>query len=164
MLPPVTFQALRPKCPRYPEDIKTLGDHIRARRLDLELEQQDTASRLGVSVFTLLNWELNKRAPAIRSYPKIMAFLGYCPVQYPGTLGERLRLFRTHRGLSISELANILRIDPGTLGSWERDRRVPQRRLPEYLDRIAQLPFTAEECAALSQRVATLRRGCLGPL
>jgi len=89
----------------------TLGDHLRARRLDLDLKQKDVAPLLGVSVFSLLNWELNKREPEIRFYPRIMVFLGYCPVHYPKTFGERLRLLRTHRGLSISELATILRID-----------------------------------------------------
>lgn len=108
------------------------------------------ASQIGVSTATLLNWELNKREPEIRSYPRIMEFLGYCPVRYPRTFGERLWLLRTHRGLSLSELANILRVDPGTLGSWERDRMSPQRQPSDYLDRVAQLPFTAEERAALS--------------
>ena len=150
MLPSVVFQALRSKAASYPQKLITLGDHNRARRLELELEQRDVAPLLGLSVFTLLNWERNKREPETRSYPRIMEFLGYCPVRYPRTFGERLRLLRTHRGLSLSELADILGIDPGTLGNWERDRRSPQRELSDYLDRIGQLPFTAEERAALS--------------
>jgi transcriptional regulator with XRE-family HTH domain len=150
MLPSLIFQALRPKSPNYPKELVTLGDHIRSRRLDLGLEQGAVASQIGVSTATLLNWELNKREPEIRSYPRIMEFLGYCPVRYPRTFGERLWLLRTHRGLSLSELANILRVDPGTLGSWERDRMSPQRQPSDYLDRVAQLPFTAEERAALS--------------
>ena len=166
MLPSVVFQALRPKPPGYPRKLKTLGDHIRARRLDLELAQKDVVPVLGVSVFTVLNWELNKREPGIRSYPRIMAFLGYCPVRYPRTFGECLRLFRIHRGLSLSEFADLLGIDSGTLGNWERDRRSPQRRLSDYLDHIGQLPFTAEERAALSGRSfvgfsGALREGCI---
>ncbi len=148
MLPSLIFQSLRRKPPSYPKELVTLGDQIRARRLDLELEQKEVAPRLGVSTATLLNWELNKRETEIRWYPRIMAFLGYCPVQYPKTFGERLRLLRTHRGLSISEFANILQVDPGTLANWEHDRRTPQRWPLSYLDRASQLPFTTEECAS----------------
>ena len=113
--------------------------------MDLELEQKHVAPLLRVSVFTLLNWELNKREPEIRCYPRIMAFLGYCPVQYPRTFGERVRLLRTHRGLSLSELADILQIDPGTLGNWERDARNPARGSSDYLEEILRIPFVAGE-------------------
>ncbi len=68
---------------------------------------------------SILNWEKGKTEPGIRFYPAIMQFLGYCPGHYPKTIGDRIRLHRIHRGLSISELATILGVDPGTVGNWE---------------------------------------------
>jgi len=107
ILPPLVFQALRPKPPEYPKELKTLGDHIRARRLDLGLDQNEAARRMGVNPWTILNWEKANTQPHVRAYPAIMKFLGYCPAQYTKSIGERIRLHRIHRGLTILDLANI---------------------------------------------------------
>ena len=47
------LRALRPKPERYPKEISTLGDHIRNRRLDLDLLKSDVAEQIGVDTTTI---------------------------------------------------------------------------------------------------------------
>lgn len=69
----------KPKVSAYPTELKTIGDHVRARRLDLGLYQQDVAKRIGVSTDTVTNWEKNRATPTPRTWPDIIEFLGYDP-------------------------------------------------------------------------------------
>ncbi len=62
----MTLKASKPASPAYPKSLETLGDHIRKRRLDLGLEQQQVAARLGVSESTVWNWE-NDRSQRART-------------------------------------------------------------------------------------------------
>ena len=158
-LPSLRKTQIRPKNPMYPNEVQSLEDHIRSRRLDLKLRQKDVASlmqgpmnpkgsfhlrqknRLLIDSRTVFNWENGITQPSVRFYPAIMQFLGYCPVRYPKTIGELIRLHRIHRGLSISELANILGVDPTAVGNWERDVKSPMRQSSAYVERIFRLPF-----------------------
>ena len=54
-------------------------------RLDLGLLQRDVAGRIGVSAWTIANWEKGKTEPAVRFIPHILAFLGYDPRIEPPT-------------------------------------------------------------------------------
>ena len=63
----------------YPRDPKTIGDHIKKRRHELQMRQIDVALHLGVDEYTVCNWENNKTTPAVRFMPHIMRFLGYDP-------------------------------------------------------------------------------------
>jgi DNA-binding transcriptional regulator YiaG len=84
---------------------------------------------LGVSKENVFNWETSHTKPMVQYYPAIMDYLGYCPVQYASSLGERIRLHRTHQGLTISAFAYILGMDECTLGSWERSVKSPIREV-----------------------------------
>ena len=64
----------------YPKQLKTLGDHIRARRLDLGLLQKDVAEIIGVTTDTIANWEKNRHHPMRCHYMRINTFLGYSPL------------------------------------------------------------------------------------
>jgi site-specific DNA recombinase len=137
-LPSIMKLACRPKNPKYPKELETLGDHLRAKRLDLGLEQQDIAKVLGVNKCSINNWELNRFQPAIRYYPRIDDFLGYCIIQYPKTEGERLRLFRIHRGWSTEELAKFLGVDMSSVQSWESEENRPTRGSKEKMEKLWQ--------------------------
>ena len=100
-------------------DCETLGDHIRRRRIMLGLWQKEVAKMFGVDNKTVINWEKNVTSPTAQSYPAIMEFLGYCPIQYHQSLGDRIRLHRIHLGYSQEQFSNILGIDECTLCSWE---------------------------------------------
>lgn len=80
MLPYVSIRlvAKLPPPPGYPKELKTLGNHLRKKRLDLGLSQKETAVRLGVSVNTLHNWENSRTSPQPRFVSRIHDFLGYC--------------------------------------------------------------------------------------
>jgi transcriptional regulator with XRE-family HTH domain len=52
--------------------LKTLGDHIRKRRLDLGLLQREVAAKLSVTESTIWNWESNTTDPALRLLPAII--------------------------------------------------------------------------------------------
>ena len=114
--------------PKYPNKIKELGDHIRAKRLENRQFQKDVAKIIGVSCETIIHWETKVRKPEVRYYPRIMDFLGYCPVHYSKSFGELLFLHRTHRGLSHRKLGKILEVDPATLSRWESNARLPRKK------------------------------------
>jgi transcriptional regulator with XRE-family HTH domain len=59
--------------------LRTIGDHLRKRRLGLGLLQREFAERLGVTESTVTNWELNRTTPALRFLPAIIALLGFDP-------------------------------------------------------------------------------------
>jgi DNA-binding XRE family transcriptional regulator len=75
----ISLKARKPKNSAYPTDPKTLGDHLRQKRLDLGMTQKGVADRIGVDEATIYNWEANRKHPAGRLIPRIIQFLGYCP-------------------------------------------------------------------------------------
>ncbi len=62
----------------YPVAPRTLGEHVRKRRLDLGLYQAQVAERIGVTASTVWNWE-HGRIPASQHQARILQFLGYKP-------------------------------------------------------------------------------------
>lgn len=130
----LAFKAEKPLSGAYPKKLRTLGDHIRKRRLDLALFQKDVARRLGSNETSIWNWERNRSSPALRFIPRIIEFLGYTPDgTEPETLGQRIVAWRRLRGITQKELARRLRVDPSTIGSWERGEQRPSTRLAEML-------------------------------
>jgi len=119
------LRALRPKSGRYPKEINTLGDHIRSRRLDLNLLQRQVAEQIGVIEITITNWECNATSPATRYIPAITQFLGYDPQPTADLFPERLVTERRALGLSQREMAKRLGVDPGTLQGWEAGKHQP---------------------------------------
>jgi DNA-binding XRE family transcriptional regulator len=60
---------------------KTLGEHIRRKRVKSNLIQKEVANTIGVSEDSITYWENNRAAPQIQFYPKIIDFLGYIPFE-----------------------------------------------------------------------------------
>jgi len=120
------LKAARPPPPGYPTHPGTIGEHIRKRRIEQGLTQKALAALLGVSEAAILDWEIHGRAPALRTIPAIVRFLGRLPGDQENlTLGQRLRRCRQVRGLSQKVLARQLNVDPGTLARWESGERRP---------------------------------------
>ncbi|MCZ6704988.1 MAG: helix-turn-helix transcriptional regulator [Bacteroidetes bacterium] len=128
-----TLKAEKPKVFRYPPELNTLGDHIRARRLERGLFQKDVAQLVGVCTETVTNWEKNRSSPDLRVLPKVLEYLGYDPRMADESIGGRLVRSRQARGLSQRGVAHILGVDPSTLSKWELGTREPQGR---YLQRV----------------------------
>jgi DNA-binding XRE family transcriptional regulator len=59
----------------YTLSTKTVGDHIRKKRLDLGLQQHEVAEAIGVTESTIWNWEHGTK-PLAKYLPKIIKFLG----------------------------------------------------------------------------------------
>jgi len=117
----LTLKARKPRNPSYPEDLKTLGDPIRKRRLDLGMLQRDVAMLVNAITSTVTNWEKNRTAPCLSLLPGIFRFSGYNPLRWNTTgFGEKVRQYRNRTGLRLIKLAKVLDVDPGTFAKWER--------------------------------------------
>lgn len=101
----------------------TLGAHLRKRRLELGLRQRDIQVQFGLDKETLANWEKDRCYPAMRHWPKIIAFLGGDPSPEPKTEGEKLLAYRRQHGMSRKALARKLGVDEHTLWRWETGQR-----------------------------------------
>lgn len=132
---PVIKSAPKPKNPFYPKELKTFGDHIRQKRLDLKLEQKDVAKMIQVTTSCIWNWENHWTRPMVRYYPAIIDFLGYCPWEHPKNWGGRLNLYRVYQGLSFKKFAQIIGVDPGALARQMKKKRPSiyfQRKVAEF--------------------------------
>jgi len=104
----------------WPTEVKTLGDMLRCRRVELGLLQREVADRLGVSEASVWQWERNRTEPQVRYLPAIHNFLGYAPWQPPDGFAAWLRQVRRAMGLSRRKLAARIGVDPTTVDRWER--------------------------------------------
>src|SRR5262249_62294784 len=118
--------------PRLPRQLRTLGDHIRKKRIELGLLQREVADLLGADPQSVNAWERNYRQPVLHRLPGISAFLGYDleNVSDDAPLGLRIVSKRRRLGLSQKALAQSLGIDEGSVRKWERgeSERRPSRR------------------------------------
>ena len=125
------------RCPRgqywkavtgYPIEPKTIGEHLKKRRLDLGLKQKEVAAHLGIHLTTLQLWERGVGDPGVKPLPGIIRFLGYVPFNCESTPGGRIVFLRRCSGLTQEQLATRLDCNPGTLWRWERDLTVSSRK------------------------------------
>jgi transcriptional regulator with XRE-family HTH domain len=130
--------AARRKPFQYPKQINSLGDHIRARRLDLKLLQKQVADQIGVHHQTITGWECNATVPEVRYMPAIIQFLGYNPLPAASSLPERLVTARRELGLSQRKMAERMGVDPASLGGWEAGRHQPTGKSLDLLARVLQ--------------------------
>ena len=112
----VVLSAPKPDRKPYPKELKTYGDHLRKKRLDLNLSQSQVAKIINVTTDSITNWELNRNEPNLNQIPKIVSFLCYSPIITENPLTK----YRLERGLSQKKFAEILEIDPTTLSRLER--------------------------------------------
>ena len=123
--------------PRLPKELKTLGDHIRKKRVELGLLQREVADLLGADPQSVNGWERNYREPALRRLPAIAVFLGYDPESASDDTPIALQLASKRRRLGLSQkaLARALGIDEATVRRWERgeSRGRPERRAREII-------------------------------
>lgn len=114
---PVSLKALKPKETDF--ESRTLGEHIKKRRLTLKFYQREVTKLLGVDLFTVINWEKGRTEPPVRVIPAILAFLGYDPCPAPTTLSERMLAARRTKGWTMKEAAQSLGLHEATWQSWE---------------------------------------------
>lgn len=132
----LTIRAPRPKPEGFSLCPKTLGEHLRNRRLELGLLQRDVAVRLGAHKASVWLWEKGRAAPELKWIPAIVGFLGFNPSQEPPLMPERLVWFRMGKGWSQKRLAEELGVDPTTLSRWELGKKLPRG---VYLEKVARV-------------------------
>jgi transcriptional regulator with XRE-family HTH domain len=130
---------------KYPDILRTWGDHIKTRRLDLKLTKRQLSLNLNVSDITIYLWEKNRVKPSLAQIPKIIEFLGRDPFEKEAeNLGDRIREYRRVQGLSQKKLAQLLKIDESTIGNWEKDENLPlKRNLQKLLDFFDSYPSSS---------------------
>ena len=106
--------------------------------------QKVTATLLGVSIDTLVDWELGKRQPKSRNIPKIIKFLGYDPALPHQNVASLIARERKRRGLSIVQMAAEIGVCDDTLRNWEAGRYLPMKsgfeKLMAFINPHATLP------------------------
>ena len=121
----------------YPDAPRTLGEHLRKRRLDFGETQEQTASRFGVTFTSYNGWEADRIAPGIGKWPLILDFLGYDPSPPAcATFPEAISALRRRLGLDKHQFAKRVGVDVKSVRNWESGKRVPFRRLRERLAKL----------------------------
>ena len=76
----IELKAQKPNRKPYPKELKTYGDHLRKKRLDLNLSQPQVAKIINITTDSITNWELNRNNPSLKQVQKIILFLEYTPI------------------------------------------------------------------------------------
>jgi transcriptional regulator with XRE-family HTH domain len=130
----VILKVAKPIPPAYPKGLRSLGDHLRKRRLDMRMSQAFVAELLGVDKSAIVGWEANRRQPYFKSISKIIQFLGYNPYGDAKSPGERIIILRRLLGVTQKELADRIGVDYHVIGPWEQGKCVPLGHSLEKLD------------------------------
>lgn len=97
-----------------------MGQHIKKKRLELGLTLKEAGQRLGVTLFTVINWEYGRCEPSTHRLPAIREFLDYEPEPIATTsLAEHLAAKRCEFGWTQKKAAGALGVDPSTWSAWE---------------------------------------------
>lgn len=131
----------RPRSKKYPKALITIADHLRKRRLELHLFQSEVAIRIGVSTDTITYWENGRAIPQIQHMPRIITFLGYNPTSVDKeNLAGKIKEYRSTHELSYKAIGKLLGVHASTVGSWEKERFKPNRRIENKLTRLLSKP------------------------
>lgn len=131
----------KPHLVSYPQNPITLGEHIRRRRMDLNMSQASVARSLGIVEDCITYWENHRSEPKVSYYPRILMFLGYSPWQFDtSTLQGRLKEYRYRHGLSYKKFGTIFGMDAGHIRKLEEGSTVPFRKTIAKLEQLLLIP------------------------
>lgn len=138
------FAPARIKCLMHKKidfEDQTIGERLRKKRRELRLRQKDVATVLGVSPWTVLNWENGIAQPKVQHIPAIRRLLGFDPnPQALATIADRLRHWRHERGWSQAQAARETGVDPSTWSSWEAGGTIVAKAHRALVARFVGLP------------------------
>lgn len=130
----------KPKAP--PREARTLGEHLRAKRLEEGRTQKELAQHLAVDEFTVANWEAGHTVPLAHRYARIAHYLGYDPIPTGDAIPQRIKAYRRREGLTQAQAARRLGVNAKTWWEWENGKRLPTQinavRIKRLLDARAQ--------------------------
>ena len=126
-----------PKPSKISQNLISIGDHLKKKRLERQLTQLQLARIIGVEETSVYNWENNRSKPKVYLLPKIIEFLGYIPFEVPSkTIGDRIKSYRKEHGLSQRKLARLLGVDQTTIRDWESGKHKPIKKLLKRISEI----------------------------
>lgn len=126
-----------PKPEGYPKQFNSIGDHIRAWRLDNKLLQADVARILSVCEDTITGWEMRNTVPSIGQVPGIVKMIGYLPVRIDdSTLGGRIKKYRYEHGLTPEQFGDLIPAHPSTVLAWEKGDHVPPKKTQQKIEHL----------------------------
>jgi DNA-binding transcriptional regulator YiaG len=126
-----------PKPQSYPKQLNSIGDHIRAWRLDNKLLQADVARILSVCEDTVVGWEMRNTVPSIGQVPGITKMIGYLPVRIDNsTLGGRIREYRHKMGLTSKQFGSLVSAHATTVNAWEKGDHIPPTKTQRKIEII----------------------------
>lgn len=122
---------------KYTKEPKTLGEHLRNKRIELRLLQKDVALLFKVGEDCITNWENGRAIPQIQFYPYIISFLGFNPfISDTSTLGGKIKQYRYEHGLSHKALGKLLNVDATTVGAWEAEECNPHSETLKKIEKL----------------------------
>jgi len=127
----------KPFTKQYVHNPRTIGEHIRKKRIEAGLLQKDVAVILDTCEDTITGWESGRNIPMISHYPKILSFLNYYP--FPHSLDTASGLIERCRhllGLSYERLGTLVGVHGSTLICWKREEQIAQSQCEETLLRL----------------------------
>ncbi|MFZ4766278.1 MAG: helix-turn-helix transcriptional regulator [Roseimicrobium sp.] len=121
---------------------KTLGEHMRNRRLELGLRQEYVAAQLGTVREVYERWERDVREPVVSEWPGILAFLGYYPFSQHEVADLVLKARRC-QGVGQKRLAAAIGVIHQRLRRWEHGAEMPDA---DSMRRLADLANCGASC------------------
>ena len=114
----------------FPRKPQNFGHHLKLKRLEKGLLQQDLAKKLQVNKQTISNWEHGYTQPPLRQLKNISSFLGYCYFEKPATtIALKFRNIRCYLfGMDVRTYAKFTNIDPSTILAWENGKSKPSQK------------------------------------
>lgn len=121
----------------YPEEPRTLGAHLRRRRIGLRMTQVQAAREFGVCDLPYIKWEADRTRPGIANWPAIVRFLGFDPIPAPTDFSEATGALMRDLGADRRRLAVMLDVDVKSVFNWERSTSIPCQRMRSRLAALA---------------------------
>ena len=140
-----------------PREPKTLGEHLKRRRVQLGQKQAEAARILGFCTRSMSLWESDKIFPTWDHQPALIDYLGYDPfkdigiqdprgnetgfvaflsAKEPAPIGHLLRRRRLELKLTVNACARMLGVDSKSLTGWEKGKHEPCRRTRERVKQM----------------------------
>lgn len=127
----------------YQENPKTLGEHLRKRRLEFDQTQENMAIRFRISLTAYNSWEANRVVPKLAKWPEIVRFIGYDPTPPPTKFSQAVAALRRSLGLDKHQFAKRLQVDVKSVLNWEASRTEP---FPKMRKKLAALASESDAC------------------
>ncbi len=136
---PEAFYAFNLRKKGFIPQPKTLGEHLRNRRLVLDLRHADVAEQFGTLREVYERWERDERQPVVSEWPGILSFLGYYPFNLE-TAADLVLKARRCQGVDQKHFAILVGVIHQQLRRWKHGSEIPDQNAMHCLVRMARLP------------------------